>query len=36
MSSVGLALLRRRGKAKEGALLLVTAAGLAFITRRER
>jgi membrane protein len=34
MSSVGLALLRRQGKAKQGAALLAAAAGLAFATRK--
>jgi membrane protein len=36
MSSVGLAFLRRPGKAKQGAALLAAAAGLAFLTRKER
>jgi hypothetical protein len=35
MSAFGLALLRRRGKAAQGAALLASAAGLAFITRKE-
>jgi hypothetical protein len=36
LSSVGLAFLRRPGKAKQGALLLTAAAGLAFLTRQDR
>ena len=36
VSTVGLALMRRKGKAPQGAMLLAAAAGLAYITRSDK
>lgn len=36
MSTLGLALLRRKGRASQGLMLLTTAAGLSYITRRDK